>query len=320
MPTHRIAPALLLAALGAGAAPALAAPAVVADIAPVHSLVARVMEGVGSPDVLLPPGASPHGYALRPSDAARLEAADVVVWVGPALTPWLADPLDSLAGSATRVTALDLPGLTLLRVRAGGPFDAHDHDHAEAEHDHDHDHAEAGHDHAADIDAHVWLDPLNARAIAAGVAAALGEIDPANAAAYAANAEAFAEEIDGLVTEVAAVTDSLEDRAFVVFHDGYQYFETRFALPAAGSIALHDADQPSPARMAEIQARIRDAGVTCVFAEPQFPEGLVATATEGSAARAGVLDPVGADLEAGPAFYPALIRGLADDLAACLAP
>ncbi|PIP97144.1 MAG: zinc transporter, partial [Rhodobacterales bacterium CG18_big_fil_WC_8_21_14_2_50_71_9] len=79
---------------------AMAAPQVATDIAPVHALAARVMAGVGAPSLIVPPGASPHGYALRPSEAAALERADVVFWVGAALTPWLEGAIDALAGDA----------------------------------------------------------------------------------------------------------------------------------------------------------------------------------------------------------------------------
>jgi zinc transport system substrate-binding protein len=72
-------------------------PRVAVDIAPVHSLVARVMEGVGTPDLILPPGASPHEYSLRPSEAAALQEADIVFWMGEDLTPWMEDAVETLA-------------------------------------------------------------------------------------------------------------------------------------------------------------------------------------------------------------------------------
>jgi zinc transport system substrate-binding protein len=156
--------------------------------------------------------------------------------------------------------------------------------------------------------------------MAQAVARALEEADPDNAAAYAANAAAFNEEMEALVEEVAGTLDGLERRGFIVFHDAYQYFEARFDIPAAGSIALHDGDSPSPARMADIRARIHDADVACVFAEPQFQPRLIETAIEGTEARRGSLDPLGEALEPGPDLYSALIRGLADDLAECLDP
>ena len=147
-------------------APALAdVPRVAVDIAPVHALVAKVMAGVGAPDLVVPPGASPHGYALRPSEAAVLQGADLVIWVGPGLTPWLADPLDTLAPDAARLSLLEADGVRLLDFRQGVRFAAHDHgshdadgekdahdDHGHEEHSHDdhghdeHAHEEHGHD------------------------------------------------------------------------------------------------------------------------------------------------------------------------------
>ena len=98
------------------AAAAPAAPRVAADIAPVHAIVARVMAGVGEPHLVIPPGASPHGYALRPSEARALQDADLVVWVGPVLTPWLADPIETLADpDAARLALQDVAGIDASR-------------------------------------------------------------------------------------------------------------------------------------------------------------------------------------------------------------
>lgn len=311
------------AALATGlllSSPAAASPEVVADVAPIHSIVANVMEGAGEPHLLLPPGASPHHYALHPSEAAALERADVVFWVGEAYTPWLADPIATLAADARALALEDAPGLRLLPTRKSGPFAHAPHDeagHVDEDHGHAHGHAEGRHEHEA-IDGHLWLDPLNAAAIARAAADALADADPAHADLYRRNAESFAAEMDALVARLDDALTQAEGRRFVVFHDAYQYFEDRFDLPASGSIALHDADQPSAARMAEIRDRIRAEQVACVFAEPQFPASLIATAVEGTGARRGSLDPIGVDFEPGPGFYPLLISGLAADLLACL--
>jgi zinc transport system substrate-binding protein len=335
-------PLILTAALGLAATPLAAAPRVVVDIAPVHSIVARVMDGAGTPELLMPPGASPHGYALRPSEAARLDGAEIVFWIGLDLTPWLEGPLDSLASGADHVELARAEGVTVLPMREGGPFETHDHDHDHADqavhdhddHDHDdHDHTHDDHDHAAEhdhahdddhghaagaADGHLWLDPANAAAIAAAVAAELAAHDPENAALYTANAAAFAGELTAISAEIDAGLAPLRGRPFVVFHDAYQYFEVAFDLPAAGSISLGEADAPSAARVAEIRDRIAAEGVVCVFAEPQFEPRLVATVIEGSAARSGTLDPIGAELEPGPGLYPALLTDLAQHLADCL--
>ena len=86
------------------------APRVAVDIAPVHSLVSRVMDGVGIPDLIIAPGGSPHEYSLRPSEAGALQDADLVFWVGADLTPWLHDAIENLAGDADTTELLELEG------------------------------------------------------------------------------------------------------------------------------------------------------------------------------------------------------------------
>jgi zinc transport system substrate-binding protein len=146
----------LAAGLLIGTSPALAdAPRVVASIKPVHSLVAGVMGGVAAPRLLVEAGQSPHTYALKPSEAAALEQADLVVWVGPSLESFLARPVANIAPDAASFPLMRVGGLELLRTREGGSWDAHAHDHGGEAHakgdesDHDHGH---GHDHAHDHD------------------------------------------------------------------------------------------------------------------------------------------------------------------------
>ena len=102
-------------------------PKVTVDIAPVHSLVSSVMKGVGKPDLIIPAGASPHEYQLKPSNAKSLEDADVVFWIGEDLTPWLENGLESLAKDASITSLLGVDGIELLSFREGALFEAHDH-------------------------------------------------------------------------------------------------------------------------------------------------------------------------------------------------
>ena len=107
---RRLLPRRILAAIAFLAAPLATAgrcaadtPAVVASIAPLHSLVAGVMAGVGAPALLIRPGASPHAYAFKPSEARALRHAKVVFWIGEGLETFLARPLRSLSGEAVVV-------------------------------------------------------------------------------------------------------------------------------------------------------------------------------------------------------------------------
>lgn len=328
-------------------------PRVAVDIAPVHGLVARVMQGVGEPALVVPPGASPHGYALRPSEARALDQADLVFWIGESLTPWLQGPLEKLAQDAHRVELLEVAGTTQFAFRAGARFEAHDHgdheghghddhgheghDHGEHDHDdhgheghdhgeHDHDdHGHEGHDHDGHdhghhhdgVDPHAWLLPQNAQVWMDLIADELVEHDPENAATYRKNAEAGKQEIAAAAAEVSAMLAPHLDRQFIVFHDAYQYFEQGFGLAAAGAISLSDAAKPSPARVAEVRDVVAELEVSCVFSEPQFNPGLVATVLDGTGAGTAVLDPLGTSLEPGPQFYPTLLQSLGAAIAGC---
>lgn len=306
-------------------------PNVAVDIAPIHSLVARVMDGVGTPDLIVQPGASPHEYSLRPSEAAALQDADLVFWIGPDLTPWLNGAIDTIATGATVTELMEADGTIELELREGALFEAHAHededDHGDHE-EHGDEHGEEAHEEHADEhgdhddhgthDPHAWLSPANAATWLNVIAGQLSAVDPDNAGAYFANAASARAEMDALVDEVNATLDPVRGGSFIVFHDAYQYFEVAFDFPASGAISLSDASDPSPARIAEIQARIAEEGVACVLAEPQFNTGLVETVLDGTQANTGIMDPLGSDLEPGPALYPQLIRNLAGTLAECL--
>jgi zinc transport system substrate-binding protein len=311
---------------------ALAAPAwgqtppavpVVASVLPIHSLVAGVMEGVGKPHLLVPGGASPHSFALRPSDASKLGEAKAVFWVGPTLETFLVRPLKALTQGATVVALAGAEGVTLLPFREGGPWDEQDDEHehghgAEAAHghgdahEHDHDHADHG------IDAHVWLDPLNAVAFVGAIAAALEQADPANAKAYRANAGRMVGKLKALDAELRRTLAPAQGKPYIVFHDAYQYFESRYGLHPAGSITVNPELSPGARRLVDIRERIRSDKAVCVFAEPQFEPKLVRTVIEGTGTRIGTLDPLGAQLKPGPGAYFQLLRTLAKDLTTCL--
>lgn len=308
-------------------------PQVATDIAPVHGLVARVMDGLGEPELVVQPGASPHSYSMRPSEARALEQSDAVFWIGAELEPWLEESIGTLASGARVIELLDVDGISTLEFREGVTFEAHDHggeDHADHDHGHGgedhagHDHEgeeHDGHDHAGHnhegVDPHAWLDPENAKVWLDVIAEELAELDPENAEAYRENAATGREEIDATMAEVEDTISAAGEISFVVFHDAYHYFENRFGISAAGAISLSDATDPSPARVEEVRDTIRDLGVACVFAEPQFDQKLVATVSEGTDAQAAVIDPLGFELDMGPGFYPALVRSIGDRIANC---
>lgn len=283
-------------------------PRVVVSIKPLHSLVAGIMQGVGEPQLLLQGGSSPHGYVLRPSEARLLNEAQLIVWVGHQLESFLEKPLATLGGKARQLElAAELEAL-LLPARSGGNWEADAHAHG-----HGH-----GHAHQGGRDQHLWLDPLLAKQIVEKTAAALTAIDPTHQSQYQHNAARLQQRLDSLHDQLKARLAPVQKVPYVVFHDAYQYFETAYGLNAVGSLTIDPERKPGAKRIREIRARIQALQARCVFSEPQFEPRLVATVTEGSGARTGVLDPIGAALPAGPEAYFLLLNALADNLVAGL--
>jgi zinc transport system substrate-binding protein len=295
-----------------GKARAAEPPTVVASILPIHSLVAGVMDGIGTPHLLLPGGASPHAYALRPSDARQLAEARVVFWVGEALETFLERPLVTLARKARVFEVLETKGLVRLSLRSGGLWESDAVDSAGRKENEPEDHHHKG------IDAHVWLDPANARMITAAAAAALAEVDPANAARYAANVRAMDDRLRALDSRLKNALQPVKNKSYIVFHDAYQYLERRYGLGAAGAVTVSPGRSPGARRLIEIRERIRSANAACVFIEPQFEPRIAQTVVEDTGARVAVLDPLGATLTPGKDAYFALMEGLAAALVRCL--
>jgi zinc transport system substrate-binding protein len=308
-------------ALCLAASPALAAPKVIASVVPVHGIVSAVMGETGQPELLLSGSMSEHRATYTPQQIADLGKADLVFIIGQGLEAKLSQMSGSEAVNGKRFVELSsAPGITTLPIREGGAWEAHDHDHGHDHgHDHDHGHGEEKAEGVLSFDPHVWLDPENAKAMAAAVAAELAKADPANAATYTTNAEAFARSLDALSGEIAAELAPVKAVPYVVFHDAYQYFETRFGLSAAGSIADVSAKAPSAKRLKEVRGKIAEVKAACVFREPQYDGKVVQTVIEGTSARDGVLDPLGAGIAPGAGAYQQLLSQLSKDLKACLA-
>ncbi|MHA6325211.1 zinc ABC transporter substrate-binding protein [Roseivivax sp. CAU 1753] len=279
-----------------------APPQIVADIPPVAALVAMVLGDADGVSTLLPPGASPHDYALKPSDARALAAADIVVWIGPSLTPNLARPMANLAPHASRLDLSAIPGVHRLPARDSALFDT-------GAHDHDHDH---GHDADTPFDPHLWLDPDNATLWLDTLRATITAADPDNAATYSANAAAARTALEEAAMRARA-TLAGADRPLAALHDGFQYFEAAFGLTTLGALTASDDASPSPKRLATLRDALPPG--TCLLVAPQYDPRLVSAL--GADIHAVEIDTLGAALPPDAAFYPALLHDLATRIAAC---
>ena len=305
---------------------------VVTSIKPLHSLASYLMDGVGKPDLIVDGYASPHGFSMKPSHAKMLQNADLIFWVGEGMENFLEKPLNSIAKKAEKIELMETKGLQVLKFRERNIFDEHDHDdhddHAKKEDDHDdHDHDDhakkeehddhddhEGHNHG-EYDAHIWLDPINAKVILFEMSKHLIELDAKNESVYRDNLSKAYNEIDKLTKDVTAELD--QSVASIVFHDAYQYFEKRFNVNILGAFTVNTDVMPGAEQLAEIREIIEHDKVSCVFSEPQFNPDIIKAVAKDMNIKTGVIDPLGATLDSGKDLYFKLIRNMSASFKGC---
>lgn len=284
--------------------PAQAEVKVLTSIKPLQLIAAAVQDGVGTPDVLLPPGASPHHYALRPSDVRKVAQVDLLYWIGPDMEGFLPRVLSSR--SKPTVAVQNLAGLQLRHFGE----DSHSHEEDADEHDHDH--------RPGSLDAHLWLSSVNARVIAAKMAADLSAADPQNQARYAANAKAFGERLDALDARLKARVNGVAGKPYFVFHEAFDYFEAAYGLKHTGVFSVAAEVQPGAQHVAAMRKRLQEVGKTCVFSEPPLRPRLAETLTAGLPVTLAELDALGGTMPADAQGYERLLENLGNELAGCL--
>lgn len=277
---------------------------VLTSIKPLQLIAAAVQDGVAIPEVLLPPGASPHNYALRPSDVRKVQSVDLVYWIGPSMEGFLPRVLNGR--TLPSVAVQDLPGLKLRH------FAEDSHSHAEEADEHDHDHRPGS------LDAHLWLSPVNARVIATKMAADLSAADPANAARYQSNLKAFDERLDAMDLRLKARLAGIAGKPYFVFHEAFDYFEDAYGLKHAGVFSVAAEVQPGAQHVAAMRTRLQEIGKTCVFSEPPLRPRLAETLVAGLPVKLAELDALGGYTPATAQGYEQVLEKLGNDLAGCL--
>jgi len=277
---------------------------VLTSIKPLQLIAAAVQDGVAVPEVLLPPGASPHNYALRPSDVRKVQSVDLLYWIGPDMEGFL--PRVLKGRSLPSVAVQDLPGMKLRH------FAEDSHSHAEDADEHDHDHR------PGTLDAHLWLSPVNSRVIATRMAADLSAADPANAARYQNNLKAFSERLDALDARLKARLAGIAGKPYFVFHEAFDYFEDAYGLKHAGVFSVAAEVQPGAQHVAAMRARLQQVGKTCVFSEPPLRPRLAETLVAGLPVKLAELDALGGYTPATAQGYEQVLEKLGNDLAGCL--
>ncbi|EJB8542317.1 zinc ABC transporter substrate-binding protein ZnuA [Vibrio parahaemolyticus] len=288
--------ALILAASAMLTLPAQAI-TVLTSIKPIQLMVTELTEGVSTPEVLVQSNASPHDYSLRPSDVKKVASADLVIWYGHDLEPFLEKVVSN---RSCTLTLSEIPNLALRE------FDS--------EHSHDHD----GHDHGSH-DPHFWLGIKPVKQVAQAVVNKLVEIDPANAKTYSNNLVKFEEQLAAKDKEIEQQLAPVKNQGYFVFHDAYGYFEERYQLNNLGHFTVTPDRKPGAKTLIQIRKTLGAGNVACVFSEPQFTPAVVESVMRGSDVVKGELDPLGSAIKVEPGSYFNLLGNMADSFAQCLA-
>ena len=244
---------------------------------------------------LLNANASPHDYAMRPSDVKRLNSSDVVVWFGPDLESFLDK---SLEGKSNVVKVVDIEGMSL---REFG----------------DDDHGHEGHHHGS-YDPHVWLGPKQALKVAQAISAKLITLDPENRTEYQQKLAKFEANLSQTESEIKQDLVPIQTEGYYVFHDAYGYFESYFSLNNLGHFTVSPERKPGAKTLISIKTTLKEKQIKCVFAEPQYTPAVIESVTRGTGTNIGRLDPLGTDIVVEDGSYFTFLHALSDSFTDCL--
>lgn len=284
---------MAIAALLLATCTAQAKPLVLSSLRPL-TLIAQEIAGTNADvDTLLPASASHHDYPLKVSDHARLQKADVFLWVGPELESFLQKPIANLP-QAKIITAYDLAGIQWPAAASLVGQDDHDH------------HAK---------DPHVWLDPRNAVVVAQAVTEKLVQVDMVNAKQYRANLQVFTAKMQQLDGKLQISLKPVAAVGFAVYHEGFAHFVSHYGLHQLDYVAFTPEQKPGAKHMHQLRERLAKEG-KCLFLEPYNNMQSTRDLAQELQLRVGTLDALGTQ---GATSYAQLLEQMAAAFSTCLA-
>jgi zinc transport system substrate-binding protein len=267
---------------------------VLTSIKPIQLISYELMSGVAIPEVLLGPNTSPHDYALRPSDVKRIHRADLVVWFGPGLEPFLAKMLSH------RENVLTISRIPGIRFRHFSET-----------------HQDDGHHHGT-LNPHFWLGIDVVKQVAKGISTALIRLDPGHTGQYRQNLEKFLSRLQQTDQQIRQQLSAVHQRPYYVFHDAYDYFEAYYHMNNIGHFTVSPERKPGAKTLIRIRQTLKQQSGVCIFSEPQFSPAVIDAVTRGTNAKKGVLDPLATDIPVGPGSYFTFLQTLSDHFIECL--
>ncbi|UYA60126.1 Zinc ABC transporter, substrate-binding protein ZnuA [Pectobacterium sp. F1-1] len=300
-----------------------ASAAVITSIRPLGFIASAIADGVAPTEILLPDGASPHDYALRPSDVQRLQSADLVIWVGPEMEAFLGKPLAKVP-PAKQIALSELPAIKSELEKEAGHDHEGEHEQVHDDHEKGHDHSHAAHDdgddghHHGEFNMHIWLSPEMTKQAAIAIHAKLLELMPQNKDKLDANLLYFTDKIAQADEKIVKMLAPVQGKGYFVFHDAYGYFEKHYGLSPLGYFTVNPEIQPGAQRLHQIRTQLVEQKAVCVFAEPQFRPAVINAVAKGTDVRSGVLDPLGSNIALGRDSYADFLLQLSNQYVSCL--
>ncbi|POD94856.1 zinc ABC transporter substrate-binding protein ZnuA [Pectobacterium odoriferum] len=311
------------ALLASGMSISAASAAVITSIRPLGFIASAIADGVTPTEVLLPDGASPHDYALRPSDVQRLQSADLVIWIGPEMESFLGKSLAKVS-SAKQITLSALPAIKSELEKEAGHEHQDGHEQAHDDHEKGHVHSHVAHDdgdgghHHGEYNMHIWLSPEMTKQAAIAIHAKLLELMPQNKDKLDANLLYFTDKIGQADEKIVKMLAPVQGKGYFVFHDAYGYFEKHYGLSPLGYFTVNPEIQPGAQRLHQIRTQLVERKAVCVFAEPQFRPAVINAVAKGTDVRSGVLDPLGSNIALGRDSYADFLLQLSNQYVSCL--
>ena len=274
---------------------------VVASIFPISDMARQVGGPFVDVTTLVPPGASPHTFELKPGQVKAFSNARVFLMIGAGLEFW-ADSLIHASGQHLTTVVLS-DGMHLMTsvdpdaaehptppVKPGGaasaPTDAH-----------------------ADLTAnpHVWLDPKLAEIMVRRISQAFSAADPPHAADYEKQTQAYLAKLSALDSHIREAVSRFKIKQFISFHPSWDYFAARYGLTSDGVIEKTPGRNPTPREITDIVDIIKSHKIRAVFAEPQLNPRVADVIARESGVKVLLLDPLGESTIPGRDSYIALM-------------
>ena len=274
---------------------------VLTTIRPVQSLVNAVMGKSEKPGLLLSGQESPHHFSLKPSQIKQIQNADIIFLIDPSFETFMAKALQSKKPKTKVIYLEQAPGILKLSYRKNKAWDSHE-----------------GHAHDSSMDGHIWLDPDNATAMVQTIANTLSNENPVNRDHYQKNAQNYIKKIHDLNRDIQSQLSPVKHVPFLVFHDGYQYFENHFKLNGKGSIVFEPNDSLKASRLQAVERQIKNYQIHCVFQDTPGNPRVINMIEMNFKINTQVLDPLGINLSPGPDLYLNLLKNMSNDILKCL--